>query len=530
MPILDALIEGISPFETKFRIWMTAMPCEHIPVNILQNGVKLTIEPPKGLKNNIMNSYAIMDPKEFDAFEKEVPFKCLMWGLCFFNAMILERRKYGPLGWNIPYQFSNSDLLISQAQLQDFLMNYDEIPWIALKYMVSEANYGGRVTDPNDRTLINLILEDFYNPQMLDKNHKLSESGTYYVPDIGDLLHYREFIRDELPINDITEIFGLHENAEITSAINTTNEMLAIALTLQGATSSSGSSGKTQDQEIQETAQNILDKIPKQFDIEYASKKHKICYEDSMNTVLQQELLRYNLLLGTIRQSLVNVGKAIKGEVPLSPELENVCTALFNNTIPDLWAKVSYPSLKPLASYILDFTERLKFMQKWIDEGAPSTFWISGFFFTQSFLTGTKQNFARKYVIAIDHVDFDFSVISDESKFDMAKGPEDGVFVYGLFMEGSRWDDTLEAIEESYPKVLFSQMRSIWILPKDMKDIDYGHSFKCPVYKTARRAGTLSTTGHSTNFVLYIYLPIQDKHEDKHWIKRGVAMLTQLSD
>jgi len=73
-------------------------------------------------------------------------------------------------------------------------------------------------------------------------------------------------------------------------------------------------------------------------------------------------------------------------------------------------------------------------------------------------------------------------------------------------------------------------MKYIWVLPAKMSEIDTGHSYKCPVYKTARRAGTLSTTGHSTNFVLYLYLPMQKKHEQKHWVKRGVAMLTGLSD
>jgi len=97
-------------------------------------------------------------------------------------------------------------------------------------------------------------------------------------------------------------------------------------------------------------------------------------------------------------------------------------------------------------------------------------------------------------------------------------------------MEGARWDETIEAVEESHPKVLFSIMKGIWILPSKRDEIDYGHSYKCPVYKTARRAGTLSTTGHSTNFVLYIWLPIQKNHKEKHWVKRGVALLTGLSD
>jgi len=245
-----------------------------------------------------------------------------MWGLCFFNALILERRKFGPLGWNIPYEFSNSDLSISQQQLMVFLNHFENIPWEALKYMVAEANYGGRVTDPNDRTCIAIILEDFYNPNMLKDKHKLIESGKYIVPMEGELASYQNFVREDMPLNDLTEIFGLHDNAEITSAINLTNAIMGTALSLQGASSSNTSGGKSQDDIIQETATDILGKMPQCYDMEACAKKHPIKYEDSMNTVLQQELLRYNKLITVVRTSLVNVGKAIKGEVPLSLELE----------------------------------------------------------------------------------------------------------------------------------------------------------------------------------------------------------------
>ena len=127
----------------------------------------MTLEPPSGLKQNVLRTYEAIDAKDWETLLKPEAYKKLLFGFSFFHAIVQDRRKFGPIGWNIPYEFTNEDLTVSRKQLKIFVEDYELIPYKVLNYIGAEINYGGRVTDDKDSRLIITILRTYINPGIL---------------------------------------------------------------------------------------------------------------------------------------------------------------------------------------------------------------------------------------------------------------------------------------------------------------------------------------------------------------------------
>ena len=538
---LERICENLSgdSVHKDFRLWLTSMPCKEFPVSILQSSVKMTNEPPKGLKANLRNAYFKLNNDLLNTTRKPDEYKKLLFALSFFHAVVQERRLFGPLGWNIPYEFNDTDLDISKGQLGLFLDQYDETPWKVLNFLTSYINYGGRVTDYIDLRTIDVIMKSFYNPALLEPGYRFDKEGIFYSLEFDPEDPHRSYLEyiDGLPLVASPGVFGMHDNAKIASANAETFSMFDICLSLEGAGGGGGSGASARELLIETAAKDIFKRIHSRglFDIEGIQMQYPVTYEESMNTVLLQECIRYNKLIDVMEGTLPLLLKALKGLVVMSNELEAIANAIALNQVPKSWASVAYPSLKPCSAWFDDLMDRLQFQYDWIDSGVPIVFWISGFYFPQAFLTGSLQNFARKYQLPIDTVNFNFNLLEADWTT-LKRKPDDGVYVRGLFLEGARWDASIKSLNDSLPKQLYTDLPVMHLCPQQFRKDPTSGIYRCPVYKILSRRGVLSTTGHSTNFIMWIEIPSNRSHilnnegkaDQEEWIRAGVACFSSL--
>jgi len=255
---------------------------------------------------------------------------------------------------------------------------------------------------------------------------------------------------------------------------------------------------------------------------------------DSLGVVLSQELTKFNRVLSTMTRSLRMLQRAIAGLELMSDELEGMFLSFRDNRVPANWEAVGYSSLKPLSSWVLDTQSRVEFLRGWLRNGCPMAFPLYSFFFPQGFLTGALQNFARKHHVPINTLEFGYAVMEGDGDDDRANDhesitehPEDGVIIYGVHVQGTRWHPTEDKLVEAEKGVMFSGLPPIHFLPAQNHVIPED-CYVTPVYKTTARAGSLSTTGTSTNFVVAVELP--SDRGSGFWVLNGAAGILNLDD
>ncbi|XP_010006532.1 PREDICTED: LOW QUALITY PROTEIN: dynein heavy chain 9, axonemal [Chaetura pelagica] len=501
-----------------FRVFISAEPAPSpdshvIPQGILENSIKITNEAPTGMHANLHKALDNFNQDTLEMCTRENEFKSILFALCYFHAVVAERRRFGPQGWNRSYPFSTGDLTISVNVLYNYLEASSKVPYDDLRYLFGEIMYGGHITDDWDRRLCKTYLEEFIKPEMLEGELLLAPG--FPLPGNMDYNGYHQYIDDALP-PESPYLYGLHPNAEIGFLTQTSEKLFHTVLEMQPRDSSVGEGGVvTREETVKALLEEMLEKLVDEFNM--AELMAKVEERTPYVVVAFQECERMNILTSEIRRSLQELDLGLKGELTMTSDMENLQNALFLDAVPESWIKKAYPSTASLGTWFADLLTRIKELETWTgDFSLPSTVWLSGFFNPQSFLTAIMQTTARKNEWPLDKMTLQCDV-TKKTREDFASPPREGAYVHGFFMEGARWDAQTGMITDARLKELTPAMPVIFIkaIPADKQDTR--SLYPCPVYKTRQRGPTYVWTFN-----------LKTRENPSKWVLAGVALLLQV--
>ena len=559
---LEKLLSGLTAPHKDFRLFLTTNPTGDFPLGILQNALKVVTEPPDGLRMNMKATYSRLAATGAEDECSHRAYRPLVFVLAFFHAVIQERRKYGKWGWNVPYDFNDSDFDVSRRLLAMYLTKAsaapdDVIPWSSLRYLIGECMYGGRVTDSYDR--------------------RIRTGHDYALPAGEDSAAYAACI-ESLPLDNSPLVFGLHSNAEIRYNSSFVKEIWAALTDLQPRVGSVGS-GVTREEYIGGIAVDILAQLPDTFDLpacrrelvkrtvaqqsrqdkelkkeaskaakkkkaqqetgqadeaaaasaEAASSKKSGAVGSSVSSsavalppttiVLLQELERFNALTSKMRDSLTELCGALRGLVGMSAELDAVSQSLMNGQLPDSWRRLAPATEKGLGSWMAHYQRRHAQYKEWAAEGVePRVMWLAGLHIPESYLTALVQTTCRRKRWPLDKSTLYTKVTPYRTAADIAERPADGCFITGLYLEGAAWSDAANALCSAQPKVLIDELPILQVMPIEHNKLKLLRTFKTPVYVTQGRRSAMG--------VGCVFEADLDSGEHaSHWILQGAALV-----
>jgi dynein heavy chain len=513
---MDQLLETETIHE-DFRLWVTTEIHPKFPITFLQMSIKFSNEPPQGMKAGLKRTYTSLSQDQLD-ISNAMQWKPMLFVVAFLHSVVQERRKFGPIGWNIPYEFNTSDFNASVQFVQNHLDDMDPkkgVIWSCVRYMFGEIQYGGRVTDDYDKRLLNTFCKVWFHEEMFQPSFTFYKS--YIIPRCTKQHEYLEYISG-LPTYDTPEVFGLHPNADISYQSKTAKTILDTILSIQPKDSSSGSGGETRESTVYRLCDDMLAKLPSDYvPFDVRNRLQAMGALQPMNIFLRQEIDRMQRVIKTVRTSLLDLKLAIDGTIIMSETLRDALDCMYDAKIPSSWLKISWES-STLGFWFTELIERNNQFYSWCFSGRPNTFWMTGFFNAQGFLTAMRQEVTRNHKgWALDMVIL-HNDVTRSYKDDITSAPAEGVYVHGLFIENASWDRRGCRLIEAKPKVLFEPLPVIHMYAINSTSGRDPRMYECPIYKKPKR----------TDLTFIAAVDLKTAVTPDHWVLRGVALLCDI--
>ncbi|KAJ3260954.1 hypothetical protein HK103_006909 [Boothiomyces macroporosus] len=376
----------------QFKLFITCEVHPGISVNLLRSSNIMIFEPPAGVRSCIRDSLGSISQKHLQGpVEKQRALFMLSW----VHAVILERTRYLPIGWTKNYDFNDSDFDIAVKILDTWFafasngrsnIAPETIPWEALRKLLSQNVYGGKIDRSVDQKMLETLLDQFMHPNIFNTDFKLVEGlngeAILVTPDgvkINEFMNWVSTLQETQPPNWI----GLSQDADLLLKQKKTQEVLHKLRTLDGILENSFAN--KEDMQWRTTLKSKivgwLELIPNVIGTFRSDVK------DSVSRYFRNEF-----------------NSAKKLHQTISSDLELLLQVL-NGSIPTHWLTYDSP-FKSLQGFLNEVSLKFKQSIEIAKAGNPIDFkiWIGGLFDPRAFLTATRQYTSKVSGISLENL------------------------------------------------------------------------------------------------------------------------------
>uniref|UniRef100_A0A2K6TE78 Cytoplasmic dynein 1 heavy chain 1 n=1 Tax=Saimiri boliviensis boliviensis TaxID=39432 RepID=A0A2K6TE78_SAIBB len=510
-----------------------------VPVNLLRAGRIFVFEPPPGVKANMLRTFSSIPVSRICKSPNERA--RLYFLLAWFHAIIQERLRYAPLGWSKKYEFGESDLRSACDTVDTWLddtakgrqnISPDKIPWSALKTLMAQSIYGGRVDNEFDQRLLNTFLERLFTTRSFDSEFKLAcKVDGHKDIQMPDGIRREEFVQwvELLPDTQTPSWLGLPNNAEkvllTTQGVDMISKMLkmqmlededdlAYAETEKKTRTDSTSDGRPAwMRTLHTTASNWLHLIPQTLS---HLKRTVENIKDPLFRFFEREVKMGAKLLQDVRQDLADVVQVCEGKKKQTNYLRTLINELVKGILPRSWSHYTVPAGMTVIQWVSDFSERIKQLQN-ISLAAASGgakelknihVCLGGLFVPEAYITATRQYVAQANSWSLEELCLEVNVTTSQS----ATLDACSFGVTGLKLQGATCNNNKLSLSNAISTALpLTQLR--WV--KQTSAEKKASVVTLPVYLNFTRADLIFT----------VDFEIATKEDPRSFYERGVAVL-----
>ncbi|GAA5974101.1 hypothetical protein JCM11641_003434 [Rhodosporidiobolus odoratus] len=456
---LEKRLQSLNP-NRNFRLFLTMETNPKIPVNILRQGRVLMNEPPPGIRANILDSLRSLSRARLASGPAEKT--RLYFLVAWFHAVVQERLRYVPLGWSKAFEFNDSDQEAALNTIDAWVAsaakgraNIDpaSIPWEAIRVLVRETVYGGKIDTESDQSLLDSFVAKLFSARAYDVDFELVPSSEgeerLLVPDATKLEQFLEWTA-KLPEQEPPSYLALPPTAERLIALAQGISLLARLLKMRSL--DDGDEVVAVDSKKSgTTAQPAWMRALKESCLEWLGVLPKVAprLETGTDSAAKDPLLRFfereiavaSKLLPTIRIDLANLVKVCDGELKQTNDLRSLLSDLTKGTVPSSWRRYRCRNLA-ISAWIADLSKRIQQLRTIVESGSlgDQSVALGLLFQPQGYVTASRQAVAHATQSSLEELSLQVNL--EET------GGEGAFTVEGLSLIGANWTSTHLAVND----------------------------------------------------------------------------------